>query len=117
MCASSYVGSVSSGIRQVQLLEHTVIKSESPKAKASLQKSKDLGSTSYCTHHESGYFENCISSAVDANLLQILLKRDVYWYCLLQSNTERRNYETIYSTDIFVLLLMPSGYVNMVCFP
>lgn len=78
MCASSYVSSVSSGIRQVQLLEHTVIKSESPKGKASLQKSKDLGSTSCCTRHESGYFQNCISSAVDANLLQILLKRDVY---------------------------------------
>lgn len=79
MCASSYVGSVSSGIiRQVQLPEYTFIRSESPKAKASLQKSKDLGSTSYCAHRESGYFENCISSAVDTNLLQILLKRNVY---------------------------------------
>lgn len=79
VCASSYIGSLSSGIiRQVQLPECTFIKSESPKANASLHKTKDLGSISYCIHCELGYFENCISFAVHSILPQILLKRNMY---------------------------------------
>lgn len=78
LCASSCVGSLSSGIRQVQLSESAFIKSEIPKAKVFRGLRLDLGSTSYCIHCESGYFENCISFAVDTFLLQILLKRNMY---------------------------------------